>query len=116
MSDYIDGAALSLASLVIAIASLVLAYIFYRRGRRFKEPTWDSEGRFVLEEHKPGLSQLRVFYGEHQVENVSIDRVVFWNRGRETLHGGDIVSSDPLRVEPPDDGMILGYIRVSQMA
>jgi hypothetical protein len=44
---------------------------------------------------------------ERRVENLSVGRIIIWNRGAETIHRQDIASANPLRILSSAQGSIL---------
>lgn len=99
---------LSVLSVLVAVVSLVL----YLRGRRRKEPCWATRTNNLVRDYTAKLSALDVKYSGRSVQNLSITRVVFWNKGGETIHAADIATADPLRITPTAAVTILDVIIV----
>lgn len=52
------------------------------------------------------------YKGEPQ-EKICVTKLIFWNKGRATINGEDIVDSDPLRIQLPDGARVLDVQMVS---
>lgn len=95
--------------LLVGVASLVLSWILYRRGRRKGRFATESVGTPLLGyQHAnalpPGVS---IQYEGTPVPRVGFTDVLLWNAGVDTLRGRDVVAASPLRVEVPDGTRIL---------
>ena len=75
---------------VLTIIGFVLAYVFYRRSRRSKEPCWSVRNNVLVEGYSSKIGKLDIRFKDEQVENLSIARIAFWNQGAETLDRHDI--------------------------
>lgn len=98
---------IGLAGLFLAVFSIVLAIIFYRRSQRFKEPCWAIKNIVLIEGYSTKISDLEVTYKDQRIENLSVSRIVIWNEGKETIDGKDIAQANPLRISTLDDVHIL---------
>lgn len=88
-------------------ASVLLAYIFYRRGRRDKKPLWSIKNNNLIRGFSKQLPNLDVKYSGQNVENLSIAKIVFWNAGSETIRGEDIADADPVSIVPLNNTKLL---------
>jgi hypothetical protein len=84
--------AINIISISLALISIVLAYIFYRRSQRFKEPCWAIRSITLIEGYSSKVEDLEITYKNKKVENLSISRILFWNSGRETVLRQDITT------------------------
>ena len=92
---------------VLTIIGFVLAYVFYRRSRRSKEPCWSVRNNVLIEGYSSKVGKLDIRFKDEQVENLSIARIAFWNQGAETLDRHDIETINPLRIEADEEIEIL---------
>jgi hypothetical protein len=97
-----DSQIVNAASGLLAIAGIVLAYVFYRRSRKVKQPCWSRRNNSLIEGYANRLMGLEVLYNNQRVENLSVARFAFWNKGSETIHRSDIKTANPLRISPTD--------------
>ena len=101
VSTFTESFFLSLVSVSVTIASVVLAYVFYRRSRREKGPTHVIAQRTIIENKRPLLRGLSVHFIGVEQELITVANIAFWNRGAETILHSDIAEGKPL-------GVILG--------
>ena len=98
----------NIISIGIAIIGIVLAYVFYRKGLRSKEPCWSVRNNVLVEGYSSKIGKLDIRFKDEQVENLSIARIAFWNQGAETLDRHDIETVNPLRIEADEEIEIQG--------
>jgi hypothetical protein len=101
---------LSFGTLVIgALASWIIAHIYYRRSTVSKDLVWTSWTASLVNSYSTNNPHLSITFDGVQIRSAAITWVVFWNNGRGTLHKEDVVPGNPLRIEPSGSGMkILG--------
>lgn len=97
----------SLVSIALAIISITLACLFYRRSRRSKDPRWAIRNTTLIEGYSSKLRDLEVFYKGDRVEDLSVCRIAFWNDGKATIDRQDIATANPLRIASRDQARIL---------
>jgi hypothetical protein len=86
---------LGIVGVVLGIIGLIAGYIFYRRGLRTKEPCWSMKTETLIEGYSAKFQDLKILYQDKQIENLSVSRIAFWNRGRETIEFDDIPQKAP---------------------
>jgi hypothetical protein len=87
----------SVISIGLAIVSISLAIFFYLKGQRRREPCWSIRNEALIKGFSSRFEGLSISYKEHNVENLSISKIVFWNSGRVTIDGRDIADANKLR-------------------
>ena len=96
---------------ILAVVSIIIgvlvSYFFYRRGLQSKEPCWDVSDHNLIYNHKSLISDVKILYRDEQVDSLSVAKIVFWNRGRETIERRHIVPADRLRIVPGGDARLL---------
>ena len=95
-------------SLIIGIAGLSVAAFAYFRPRRRSRLVYQMALLRYFDKNDFTLPE----YAEMTYEGIEVERltkvtVVLWNKGTDTLHGKDIVRSDPIRLSVPEDTRIL---------
>lgn len=83
---------------ILAIAGILLGIFFFFKSRRSKTPCWTIETTNLIEAGKSRLEELQVLYRSERVENLSVSKIIFWNKGAETIRGEDIADANPLRL------------------
>ncbi len=82
----------------VAIVSILVAYVFYRKGQRVRKPSWDIRSENLITDYAKRLPGIEVVYLGQQVGNLTVSKVMFWNDGRETVRHEDVAEADPIRV------------------
>ena len=99
--------------LIGTILGLVLAYVFYLKGKRDKEPLWTIQTVSLVKDYSGTVANLEIRYLGEKVRDLSVSKVVFWNRGAMTINSDDLVRADPLRLETKGDARILSTKLIS---
>lgn len=109
---------LGVAGLVLAIVSLAAAFIFYKKSLKTKEPIYIISNISLIQNNISQMNGLEISYKDRKIENLSVSKIVFWNKGAETLDNQDIIKIDPLRIECSENNYILDatIIRSNKLA
>lgn len=89
---------LAYLGIVLAIIGLVASYYFYRKSVRIKEPVYSIKSNNLISGSKSRYENLRVLYGKTEVENFTVSKILFFNRGSETIARKDTETRYPLRI------------------
>lgn len=89
---------IGIVGIVLAVISILLAVIFYRRSRKFKQLGYAVRTWKIIEDYSATLPGLSVTYGDQRVQYLSVSKLAFWNRGSETINWSDVATADPLRI------------------
>lgn len=85
----------------------LVGLLLYRSSRIGPRPVYQRSSRKLIGREDQILpEEVKVLFKEKEVPRLTRVYLVFWNSGTATLHGKDIVETDPLRVEL-EDGEIL---------
>jgi len=87
----------SIGGLVCGVIGIVLAIVFYIRGRRVSSIKYDYLGRSLVEGLSGALEGIEVRYKGSVQDRITVSRFAFWNAGTETIRAGDL-TDDALRV------------------
>jgi len=89
---------IELLSFVIGVLGLVASAYFYFRSKEMPKPVWRT-GRIPLIGSNTSLlpAAVDVRYHDVSVQSLSKTYIAFWNAGRKTIPGSDIVRGDPIR-------------------
>lgn len=98
---------LGVAGLILAIASLAAAYIFYKKSLKVKQPTYVIRTNNLIQNSISQINGLEITYKGRKVENLSVSKIIFWNKGTETIDNQDIIKVDSLRFECSENKHIL---------
>lgn len=91
----------------LAIIGLILSYYFYRKSIRIKEPVYAIKSNNLISGSKSNYEYLKVLYKNKKVENFTVSRFLFYNRGAETITKQDIETINRLRIIGKDEVEIL---------
>ena len=95
-------------SLIIGIAGLSVAAFAYFRPRRRRRLVYQMALLRYFDKNDYTLPEYaEMTYEGTEVERLTKVTVILWNRGTDTLHGNEIVSSDPIRLSVPEGTRIL---------
>jgi hypothetical protein len=92
---------------LLGILGLLAGLLLYRMSRRLKEPCWDIRTTNLVRGYSTRFPSVQVLFGGAPVENLSVSRIVLWNRGRDAIHRSDIAPGDQLRVVPEGEAKLL---------
>jgi hypothetical protein len=86
---------LTILALVAGIAATVVAYLF---GRRVKRPTWSVRTTDLVTKRTGELRGLSVRFNSQEVSDLSVSRIVFFNKGADPIRRADIAPAAPLKI------------------
>lgn len=98
---------LGVLSAIITFLSLIIAIIFYYKGKRIKSLKTAIRSINLFKDTGDKIDGLEILYLENAIPNVTITKLAFWNDGNETIDGSDIAPRDPLAIKIQDDFKIL---------
>lgn len=89
---------MSILSLGIGLVSVIVAIIFYLKGRIRAEPCLYYENYREVSKISDMNRKITVSYEGHPVERITTTRIWFWNKGHKPITRNDIPEEDPLLV------------------
>ena len=102
------GPGVNLVSLSLGAAGVLLAFVFYFRGKRVRQPVFRTRTFALIEDKTAKIQSLKILYNDQPVENLSLTRVAIWNRGSEPIRFSDFAETDKLRIKVEDGAKLLG--------
>jgi hypothetical protein len=83
---------------IIGLIGIILAIIFYYRGKEQAMPSYATLKYLLISPPKRHLPEkVKIEYDGDPISTLSTATILFWNRGRKTLDGADIATSNPVR-------------------
>jgi hypothetical protein len=82
----------------IGILGLILAYYFYKKGERKKEPVYSIKSVNVISDYASKYEDLTVSYKGEKVENFTVSKLLFYNHGADTIDKADITTLNQLKI------------------
>jgi hypothetical protein len=123
ISEYLDearvGTIISAVGALVGLIGVVAAYWFYRASQIGSRLVYQTRSfRLIGVPNSLLPSDVEVRFRGKTVQRVTKVQFLMWNSGKMTIHGRDIVSSDPIRLEFAKDAIILDakIIRVTRPA
>jgi hypothetical protein len=95
--------AIGILGLIGTIFGLILAI----RSIRKKEPIYVIKSNNVISDFSSKYQDLTVSYKKKKVKNLTVSKVLFFNKGTEVINREDIVNIEPLRIVPKEKVEIL---------
>ena len=93
----------TLIGFLIGIAGIIASFVFYIRSKEHARPVFRSGNIPLIGGKTPLLpADVDVVYKGEKVQALAKTYISFWNAGRKTILGSEVVSADPLRFEADD--------------
>jgi hypothetical protein len=102
--------ALSQAWLGTAIGalSIIVAIVIYRASAIGARPVYSRRSfRVIGFNRNEFMEDVQILYRGMHVDRLSRSNIIFWNSGKKTLYGSDIVADDAVRCELSPDALVL---------
>jgi hypothetical protein len=99
IKELLNNPIVTLLGLILGLLGVILACIFYFRGKRDKEPNWAIQTVNLFRDYSGTVGGLEIQYVGEKVRDLSVSKMVFWNHGGLTINSEDLVRTDPLRIE-----------------
>ena len=103
--DYLNYA-LGIIGLVLGIIGIVLSV----RSVKKKEPVYSIRSNNLISGSVSTLSNLLISYKNQKIENLTVSKILFYNRGSETLRRHDIQTINPLKISSKTCNILDGGI------
>lgn len=85
----------------IGIGIIICYFRFYRRRVFFCSTSFN-----LMNTNSADSNKLKILYGNHEISNLTVTHIAFWNGGKKTLHNSDIVLQDEPRIELKNENEI----------
>ena len=89
---------LAYLGIALGVIGLVASYYFYKRSLRIKEPVFSIKSNNLISGSTSIYDDLKVSYKRTKVENFTVSKILFFNRGSETLKKEDMLTANPIRI------------------
>ncbi len=99
--------ALNVVFLVLAVGSILVSVILYRKTKKERKPVYNIKTFSLLNEKAARLKGLAILYKGGPVKNFTLTKVGLWNKGRETINWSDVAPQDKIRIEIAEEYKIL---------
>jgi hypothetical protein len=103
---------IGVAGAFASIFSVILAILFFIKSRRIKKPVYFLGSQTVIVESDKKYPKLEIKYEGEPVSDFVVSKLLFFNRGAETIHFEDVSTADELRIEVPESVRIFDCVPV----
>jgi len=95
------------AALVVTIVAIILAIIFFIKGKKAKKPAYFIRSYNLVTDFNSKVTQLKMLYDNTPIKRLTASKIAFWNDGSETINKEDITETEPLMIQAVGDCEIL---------
>lgn len=100
---------------IIGIMGIIIAILTYKFSIKKPIPSYQKHSLKIIRKNQLELSKdIKIFFNDKEVDNLTKVEIVFWNEGRDTLKSENIVVDDPLLFKFSDDTIILSAKIIKQ--
>jgi hypothetical protein len=97
----------TMISLILALIGVLLAIIFYIKGKRKKSLQYCFKNDLLIENFNQRIEGLNIKYLDKSISKLMVTKIAFWNNGTETINVEDIPCNDKLSIVIDKDYEIL---------
>jgi hypothetical protein len=89
---------LTYISIIIGFFGIVLAILFYVKGRKFKKLVWMIESNNMFLDTLSRFEKLKISYSGKEINTMTVSKIAIWNKGTEPISITDIAPADPIKI------------------
>ncbi|WP_036827672.1 hypothetical protein [Polaribacter sp. Hel1_85] len=90
---------LNIFSFIIGILGVILAIIFYYKGKKRKTPVYEiSDFNIISDNLEKKVSDISITYKQKLIKTLTVSKVVIWNSGNSTIQNSDIPETNRFRI------------------
>lgn len=89
---------MSVIGFVVTILSIPLAIYLFQKSKSKKEIGIYKRSFRLLHENIKNVSKLSIIYDTKTINNLTVSEVYFWNNGKQTIQGNEIVKLASLQI------------------
>jgi hypothetical protein len=101
-------------TIVGILAGVIASYNYYKRALRDREPTALLRSNNLIEGNTSKFENLKIEYKGHEVKNLTVSKLAFWNNGKQTIKRDDIPDKAQIFIVGKGDTVILEVQVVAQ--
>lgn len=98
---------LNLIFLILAVVSIIVSVALYFRSRKEKILVYMTKSFNLIHNSVVRIPGLSIKYEDNNIDNFTLTKVAFWNKGRGTISNIDIAPTDRVGIYPKEDIAIL---------
>lgn len=92
---------------IISVFGIIFSIYTWIANKEKKLITYSISTYEIVKAGKNIIPNIRIFYKNHDIDNLTITRFAIWNDGNRLLNSGDIVETVPLSIKSMDDGPVI---------
>lgn len=89
----------TILSIILGVGGIITGLFFYLLGKRKKEPVYIYETTNLISDEIAEYSGLEILYNKKKVKNLSIGKMMFWNKGKEPIRKEDLSTLNRLSLK-----------------
>ena len=109
ITNFMQSDYMNIVSFVLAIISIALAYVFYRKSKKRLQLGYRRYKYTVLDDNSKAFKGLSISYENEPLYSFSITEFVISNLGNVSINKSDIAPSNPIIIHPPEGKKILDH-------
>jgi len=98
---------ISVAGCLLGVIGIVLAIVFYIRGKRTKKLIFDVQVFGLLSDTTASLKDFAATYQEQPLSRLTAAKILLWNSGTDVIDRKDVAETEPIRISVPKGFEIL---------
>lgn len=105
-------------SIGLAIFSLILTYVLWRRGLQRKRISFQKQKYTLIRNNEKRFDKIKLMYDSKEVDSVAVTNIAIWNSGTVLINGSDMVQNRELRIKYKEkilDVKLLGCVDETNM-
>ncbi len=114
IQETLQNPIIQLVLAIITVISIVLAIVFYIKGKRHAKIKYYVKHNVLISKKKYNIDGLNVSYRNKLITDLVRSKVLFYNAGNTTLDYSDIAKTDPLKIKVNDSYEILEVLEIKQ--
>lgn len=100
-------------SIGIGLVLSIIGIILQIKSNKKKEIVFSIRSNNLISSSSSGIENLTVLYKDYEVENLTVSKVVFYNRGNETISQQDLMTIDPFSIKSTGNILDARLIKVN---
>lgn len=95
MTDFLNSLTrdtiLSIAGLIFGIIGIILAIVFYFKGKKSKKPYYLMKSFNIISDNFGNrIEDIEILFKGQKIKDLTVTKIVIWNSGNETINKSDI--------------------------
>ena len=97
----------TVVSLLLGFLGVILAIIFYIKGKPKLELSWVKSTYLIIANNKSVFEGLEMTFNKEPIDDLSVTKIVLWNSGNKEIRESDVYSNKQICITSDDTVNIL---------